>query len=256
MEPPITTSTLHNSGLNNMDPSFAFTLKTNLRDSNTTHSSRKNHHSCIPQILIQPPPESKRHIYNPFHDHSPTPEKNYSPRRPRHQYYDPHYLNTFQTKYIPPHTRTRKSPIVLNEWYERNISSLETKIADVAKRVHGPESKDEEKERAARVRWWMDRRDEMRRQLRELEVEEWEDREKEQRVKEEREKGEKEKDEKERQEKEEKEKEKEKERKRISEESEGGKKVAGGRRRWEGRDYELACKRLGKMFSDSRRIIA
>ena len=71
----------------------------------------------------------------------------------------------------------------------------------------------------------------MRRHLRELEVGEWEEREKE-------------------------EKEKEKERKRISEARDGGKRIAGGAKRREGRDYELARKRLGKLFSDARRIIA
>ncbi|KAL8872604.1 MAG: hypothetical protein Q9198_007182, partial [Flavoplaca austrocitrina] len=111
-------------------------------------------------------------------------------------------------------------------------------IADVEKGRQGAESKDKEKERTARMRWLMNRRDEMRRQLRELEVEEWEER-----VKEEREKEEKE------------EKEKEKERKRFSEAKQVEQRIAGGAKRREGRDYELACKRLGKLFSDSRRII-
>ncbi|KAL9022961.1 MAG: hypothetical protein Q9180_008469, partial [Flavoplaca navasiana] len=193
------------SGLNNMDPSSTISIETEPRDSNTRPSSRKNRPSSIPQILIHSPPESKRQPYNPFLDLSPKPEKNYSPRRPRHQYYDPHYLSTFQT------IRGRGAM-----W---------------------DESKDEEKERAARVRWWMDRRDEMGRHLRELEVEEWEERKKE---------------DKERREKEE----KEKQRKRISEGREEEQRIAGGAKRREGRDYKLACKRLGEMFSNSRRIDA
>ncbi|KAL8885793.1 MAG: hypothetical protein Q9215_006409 [Flavoplaca cf. flavocitrina] len=169
-----------------MDPSSTIPMKTEPRDSNTTPSSRKNRHSSIPQILIHPPPESKRQPYNPFPDLCRTSEMNYSPRRPRHQYYDPHYLNTFQTK-----------------------------------------------------------RDEMRRQLRELEVEEWEEREeKERREKEEKEKEEKEKEE------------EKKERRQFSQAREGEQRVAGGAKRKEGRDYELARKRLGKLFSDSRRIVA
>ncbi|KAL8879040.1 MAG: hypothetical protein Q9198_003271 [Flavoplaca austrocitrina] len=119
------------------------------------------------------------------------------------------------------------------------------KISDVSKGLHGAEPKDKEKEQAARVRWLMDRRDEMRRQLRELEVEKWEEREeKERREKEEKEKEEKEKEE------------EKKERRQFSQAREGEQRVAGGAKRKEGRDYELARKRLGKLFSDSRRIVA
>lgn len=112
---------------------------------------------------------------------------------------------------------------------------METKIADVAKGLYKVEVKDEERERAKRVRWLMDRRDEMRRQSRELEVEEWEERE------------EREKKEKERQ---------EKGMARFSGPREGEKRIAGGANRREGRDYELTRKRLVEMFSNSRRIIA
>lgn len=79
--------------------------------------------------------------------------------------------------------------------------------------------------------WWTDKRDEMRRMLRELELEvEWEELKKEE--KELQEKGK-----------------KENEWKRVSELEKWGKRIAAAGRRREGRDYELASKRLAVMSS-------
>ncbi|KAI4251933.1 MAG: hypothetical protein L6R42_008176 [Xanthoria sp. 1 TBL-2021] len=115
---------------------------------------------------MHPPPP---HTLSQLHEHhsillttspTPPPQQPGQPQPPKPQ--NPKHVTS------PPQlSATKRTPISPHSWHAQNIASL-TSIIDVEAKLLVNSDSPEEKEREARLGWLLDRRDEMRVQLRRL----------------------------------------------------------------------------------------